>query len=470
MTRTAAPSQSDEARIAHWIEANVGGVVTRCERQMRWRKGWYVDTETNGLVRHFYVRGDRGEEFPPWPLEYECKVLEILGDSPIPVPAVHGLCPDPKAMVLDHVPGIPGLLNCDGEGQRLAILEQLAGYMAAMHQLPLGPFLEAGLKAPETREERALSPFMFEGEKLYLKYKAAPDPRLEFVRGWLRRNIPEGEGAIAFIHSDPGQFLFEDGRITAMLDFELAALGDPVMDLAGLRLRALHEPMGDIAPLFTHYARITGQPIPREKLCFQTAVFSAGTAFTISPALAEAKGGVDYPEYISWYIVALLFTLDAIAEAMGIRLEKPMAMGPVAPGRWAGALHVLSRTCAAIDGDGGDAPSAERSYRAGLIDRLTRFIERRDSLGPALDAAYADEVARLVGSAVMDWRDADALLEAFVANADSSRDEALLRVFHRWCWGQVQLLEGVVPNEMWKLALQPADELLAGCAELDPMR
>src|SRR5581483_7136576 len=61
-------------------------------------------------------------------------------------------------------------------------------------------------------------------------------PRLAAVLAWLRANIPDRTTA-SIIHGDVGlhNALAENGRLTAVLDWERAHVGDPVEDLAYLR-------------------------------------------------------------------------------------------------------------------------------------------------------------------------------------------------------------------------------------------
>ena len=52
--------------------------------------------------------------------------------------------------------------------------------------------------------------------------------------GW-RAARPRERKQVSFLTGDAGQFLFEHGRVTAVLDLELACLGDPLADLGALR-------------------------------------------------------------------------------------------------------------------------------------------------------------------------------------------------------------------------------------------
>ena len=57
-------------------------------------------------------------------------------------------------------------------------------------------------------------------------------PLLEWAARWLKEHCPQAP-RIAIVHGDysTGNFLEQDGRITAILDWELAHLGDPHEDI-----------------------------------------------------------------------------------------------------------------------------------------------------------------------------------------------------------------------------------------------
>ena len=56
-----------------------------------------------------------------------------------------------------------------------------------------------------------------------------------------------GSPRARFITYDSFQFMFEDGRITGLLDFEHAHVGDPMMDLAALRVRDTIKNIGELS-------------------------------------------------------------------------------------------------------------------------------------------------------------------------------------------------------------------------------
>ncbi|NWH08276.1 MAG: phosphotransferase family protein [Alphaproteobacteria bacterium] len=126
------------------------------------------------------------------------------------------LAPDPYA---PHAQAI-------GE-QFWSILGEIAKSDHALAALRDG--LEA--PAPEAAHLRALDHW----EKVIDEDEIAPQPIVRAAIRYLRRNPPSPAQRISVVHGDyrTGNFLHDGaGRITAILDWEMAHLGDPLEDLA----------------------------------------------------------------------------------------------------------------------------------------------------------------------------------------------------------------------------------------------
>jgi hypothetical protein len=92
-------------RLTEWIDATMHARVVEIEPQPRWRRGWYVTATRNGTTFDLYLRGDRDSTFNSLPFEIEAQYHEILERHGIPVPHVYGVCSDPRAIVMDLIPG-----------------------------------------------------------------------------------------------------------------------------------------------------------------------------------------------------------------------------------------------------------------------------------------------------------------------------------------------------------------------------
>jgi aminoglycoside phosphotransferase (APT) family kinase protein len=79
-------------------------------------------------------------------------------------------------------------------------------------------------------------------ETRYLEGRLYPHPPLTHLFHWLKDHLPP-PARLALVHGDlrPGNFLYEGGRITALLDWEMAHIGDPAEDLAWI-YRSLWSP------------------------------------------------------------------------------------------------------------------------------------------------------------------------------------------------------------------------------------
>jgi aminoglycoside phosphotransferase (APT) family kinase protein len=63
--------------------------------------------------------------------------------------------------------------------------------------------------------------------------KPGPDPVMKASLCWLERNLPVPR-RLCLVHGDPGfwNLLVKDGRLSALLDWELWHLGDPIEDVS----------------------------------------------------------------------------------------------------------------------------------------------------------------------------------------------------------------------------------------------
>lgn len=433
-----AREDEDEERVRSYVETTLGARVVHCERQPRWRPAWFLDAERAGETLRLYFRGDRGiSQGGAYELEHEMRCLQGLGRAGIPVPRVYGFCDEPRGILMERAAGRADLSTALDDTERHAVQDDYMRILARIHALDTAPFEAAGLSRPPPDAPLALSDFAI-WERGFRKSKARPEPLLEFGIRWLHRNVPKGEGRVRFVCCDSGQFMFENGRVTALLDLELAHLGDPAEDLAGLRTRDLSEPLGDLRRAISTYEHVTGQPVDRRLVDYHTIRFALVTPMAIAPMVASPPPGVDLVQYLCWYHVYSRAPLEVIAHMQGIALEVPSLPEPE-PTRHAAAHDALVRALR-------PAREADRfaAYQGDAALRIAEYLRRAERYGPALEADDRAEVADLIGRTPRDWRDADSALEALVGAVGPERDAELVRHFYRRTLRQEFLLAPVM--------------------------
>ena len=174
----------------------------------------------------------------------EHRIISALGPTDVPVPPALGLCTDESVngspfyamgfvdgrVIRDHAAA-----ETLSSGERLAASESIVDVMAAIHAVDVD---EVGLGELGRRDgyiERQL-------KRWYTQYKGSKEqtpgmdfPAVDRIFAELSGRIPPQRGT-AIVHGDyrlDNCMLGEDGRITAVLDWEICTLGDPLAD-AGL--------------------------------------------------------------------------------------------------------------------------------------------------------------------------------------------------------------------------------------------
>lgn len=454
-TRPALPE--DWKRAFGWIEGELGGRIVRAERQPRWRPAWFLDLERDGGTVPLYFRGDRAEaDHGAYALEHEMRVLQVLEGHDVPVPHIYGFCPEPRGIVMERCPGRANLAGAKDDAEREAVLDDYMAILARMHAIDPAAFEAIGLERPTSPQALGLGDFDI-WERGFRKNKRRPEPLIEFVIGWVRRNVPHDREKVSFLCADAGQFLYENGRVTAVLDLELACFGDPAADLAGMRCRDLSEPLGDLTRAVRRYEALTGEAVDRSVIDFHTVRFAIVTPLATAHLVARPPPGLDFVQYLAWYLVYGRAPIEVIAREMELELA-PVEVPAAEPARHSqghDALQAMLEGHAKAAAD--EAPDDEfAAYRFDAAQRVAAYLKRADLMGPALEADDLDDVAELLGHRPDGWRQADEELEALVLEADPDLDGPLVAYFHKRMLRQEALIDPVM-RELRGATIQPID-------------
>ncbi|MCU1344952.1 MAG: aminoglycoside phosphotransferase, partial [Acidimicrobiia bacterium] len=84
----------------------------------------------------------------------------------------------------------------------------------------------------------------------------------------LALTLPRDDSRPSLVHGDvgAGNFMSDGGKVTAMLDWELAHVGDPHEDMAWLWMRGTHTPFGDPQKRLAEYEAAAGWSLDAQRL------------------------------------------------------------------------------------------------------------------------------------------------------------------------------------------------------------
>jgi len=205
----------------------------------------------------------------------EARLLRALAPTPARVPDVLAVCEDPDTIgspfyVMELVEGdvivssVPAAL--DTPEQRLRIGEQLIDALVDIHGVD---WRAAGLEdfgKPTGYLERQLRRF----GGLWELNKTREIPAVESVGRWLGENLPES-GPATIVHGDfrLGNTLFASeapARLAAVLDWEMATIGDPLADIGYLCMMwtEASDPTGGLREHLGKVTRAEGFPTRAE--------------------------------------------------------------------------------------------------------------------------------------------------------------------------------------------------------------
>jgi aminoglycoside phosphotransferase (APT) family kinase protein len=243
--------------------------------------------------------------------DLEFRVVRAAHEAGVPVPRPHACCADPAVLgtpfyLMDRVPGeaLPRRLLRDARYARARekMIGQLAGILVRIHAIdPDRPEL-AGLPASPPGESAARAEIARLAEGIRAM-AAEPHPVLALAERWLLARVPP-RARRTLVHGDyrVGNVLFDEDGVRAILDWELAKLGDPVEDLGWLCTRAWRfgadeRPAGGLGSreeLLEAYAAAGGEKVDPAHLRFWEALGSYKVALVfIQQSWVYRTGRVD---------------------------------------------------------------------------------------------------------------------------------------------------------------------------------
>lgn len=273
-------------------------------------------------VRRVVVRRPPAPPFPPGAHDVvrEARLVSALAGTGVPVPTVRavadaGVVVDVPLVVTDFVEGVvitertPAPL--DQPAVRAEIAQQAVDTLADLHTVDWRGLGLADFGKPEGFNSRHLRRI----SALVARADGSLPKAFEPLAEWLKRAAP-GESGAAIVHNDYrlGNLMYHPrppARIAAVLDWELAAIGDPLFDLgyflssipasgesltpvSQLGTAALEDGFPSRDQLLNRYRARTGADATRINWYIALAQFKLAALYEYGRRRAVGAGGDEY--------------------------------------------------------------------------------------------------------------------------------------------------------------------------------
>ncbi|MGF1476304.1 MAG: phosphotransferase family protein [Geminicoccaceae bacterium] len=272
-------------RIAAWLgERDRGAVeITGVEKLGGGaiQENWGLSATIGGERQELVLRTSSPSGIAvSWSREQEYAVLQIAYEAGVKAPEPMRFCDDVSVigkpfylmrrapgearghkLVRDDRVGSWGNDVAAELGRQLALLHKVSPEKAALEFMP---FPQGPPFAGRIAEYRH-----------FLDELDEPQPVIEYGLSWLERHPPEPFG-LSLLHCDyrTGNYLVHEGRLTAILDWEFAAYGDPLEDVSWFLARCWRfgawqrqaGGVGSVEAFLAGYEEISSSRIPRDRL------------------------------------------------------------------------------------------------------------------------------------------------------------------------------------------------------------
>jgi aminoglycoside phosphotransferase (APT) family kinase protein len=401
------------ADVVEWVATTTGGTVASVRRVPGGasREAWFVDVEradgTPWALFVSYSRFPHTKDSVFHPLRVEGEIISALWDTDVTVPRAIAVHPTRAALLEERVSGQTWFYRIKDPAEQVRVAQDFIVNLAALHRLDpsllelpsLGPVRPAAVLALEeigNMRRRAT------GGDGWI------DPLTRLCLDWLERHVPAYDGPVVLVQGDtgPGNFMYEDGKVTAVVDWELAHLGDPMDDIAWLSLRTVQDTFTHFPDRIREYEELSGHRVDAARVWYyrlfaELRLLSNGMGagrrvIDVDPDKPLAR---DIGNGLIYGVLHRRLTLEALAAAMGLDLE-PVGLGTAPPPEeWHGLYNQLLANLQAI------VPRIDDPLAAGWAKgaaRLVKHLKELDLRGRTGRDQELEDLAELLGHRPMD--------------------------------------------------------------------
>ena len=316
----------------------------------------------------------------------------------VTVPRVIAAHPVQQAVLLERVGGQTWFRLIKDPDEQVRTARDFIAKLAALHRIDahdlkidsLGP---AGPVAEHVRAEIAAM-------RARVARYGKPAPLVTFCIDWLDRNVPDYDGPTVLVQGDtgPGNFMYADGAVTAVVDWELAHFGDPMDDIAWLSLRAVQDTFTVFPDRLAEYEQLSGHRIDEGRVWYYR-LFAETRLASINPGTVDIRasapaGSPDAGNSLIYGMLHRRMLVEALAQVVGIPevdVELPEDGGD---GEFSAVYEAAASSLSGAAERITDALAMR--YVKGAA-RLVKYLAEVNRVGAQVDAAETAELAALLG-------------------------------------------------------------------------
>jgi aminoglycoside phosphotransferase (APT) family kinase protein len=396
--------------VTAWIEAVTGQPVIEADRIPggATREGWFVDVATpEGGTRELFVRYSPAalpQRSAFHRLGTEAAVMKALAPHGVAVPTILGVHPQREAVLSERVAGATWFYRIKDPDEQVRVARDFVANLAQWHRLDPGNLGIDELGPVKSIRQHALD--RIEG----IRWRGtAPDgsmdPLLRVSVDWLERNVPDYDGPVVLVQGDtgPGNFMYTAGKVTAVVDWELAHWGDPMDDIAWLSLRTVQDTFTYLPDRLAEYAKLSGFEIDESRVWYYR-LFAEATMTTLYPNEGpgasrpgeddDAEVTRDIGNGIIYRQLHRRLWLEALGAVMGLDLESPSLPEPRESSEWHHLYPTVLGSLQTIVPRISD-PLANQWTKG--VARVVKYLQELDASGRDYADLERDEIAQLLG-------------------------------------------------------------------------
>jgi len=430
--------------IVRWIADETAGEVVATNRVPGGasREAWFVDVRRDGATEPLFLRYSRVERPADTifhPLRVEAEIFVALYGTGVTVPRTIAVHPVQEAMLSERISGDTWFYRIKDPDEQVRVAQDFIRNLAALHHVDPRTLALPSLGPVKNAREHALDEIA-NMRRRATRADGGIDALLRLSLDWLERNVPDYDGPTVLVQGDtgPGNFMYEDGRVTAVVDWELAHFGDPMDDIAWLSLRTVQDTFTHFPDRLREYEALSGNRVDAKRVwyyrLFAETRLASNRAETPDTTAGEPRAGQpvarDIGNGLIYGMLHRRLTVEALANVMGFELPPADLPEPPPVESWH-SLYDATLDNLQVVVPRIDDPLASQWTKG--VARVVKYLKELDHLGRAYDAAQRDDIAKLLGTEPSTVAGGRRALDTAMADGTVA-DEAYLR----YVWRQVQ--------------------------------